>query len=136
MSDSATNTNLITLDDWHEIARKMHDALIESLPPVSDECMGFGQAIEYDEDHKFKNCARLLITYCAFMDHLKLRVHMSPELDKLYRAGGGWGFKFTMEHEPTRFRCGRVGTSLTLRSRVAVEDATQELIKILDILRV
>ncbi len=136
MSDTATTTNLITLDNCHEIAGKMHKALVQSLPPASEECMGFCWAIGFDEDAKLNNCARLLITYCAFSDNIKVKVHMSPEMDRLYRVGGGWAIKFTMEHEPTRFDCGTVGASMTLYTRHAVEEATEELIKILDILRV
>jgi hypothetical protein len=136
MSDTAAPTHLITLDNSHEIAGKMHKALVESLPPASEECMGFGWAIGYNEDAKLHNCAHLFITHCACSENIKVKVHMSPEMDRLYRAGGGWKLKFTMEHEPTRFNCGMVGASLTLCTRLAVEEATEELIKILDILRV
>jgi hypothetical protein len=124
----------ITPDNSHEIAGKMHKALIERFPSARQECMGFGQLIACDEDPKLNNCAHTLITYMVCPDHIKVKVHISPELDSLYRAKGGT-LKFTMERQPSRFDCGSVGISLILCTKGKAEETTAELFKLLDILR-
>lgn len=135
LGDNPTLPHLITPDNSHEIAGKMHKALIEGLPPASQECMGFGYALKFDEDPKLNNCAHMLITYMACSNNIKVNVHMSPEMDRLYRAKGGT-LKFTVQHQPSRFDCGRVCTYLTLCTKLEVEETTEELFKLLDILRV
>ncbi len=135
MSDNVTSTPLfdeyISFANSEALALGMERALVERFKPTRNESIGFGREVLYDYDTEQQDYAHL--THCFFQYHIKINLRTTPDLDRRYREKGG-EFRFETTRLPTRYSPGTVSLSLSLHTKLEVEWATDELIKLVGLM--